>query len=173
MGLTISESGGGDFSPLAEGTHIGRCVRVIDLGLQPGSAQYPDAKHKVLFVWEVPGETINIDGEDKPSLLMKRYTSSLHKKSQLRADLESWRGRSQDVTGDEHGGTGKEDTPARPIRRQGRHDWGEHRIGKRIHGDELTHGGNTHVERVGHRRENARHHVGVGTDRKRAESQND
>lgn len=93
MGLTISESGGGDFSPLAEGTHIGRCVRVIDLGLQPGSAQYPDAKHKVLFVWEVPGETVNIDGEDKPSLLMARYTSSLHKKSRLRADLESWRGR--------------------------------------------------------------------------------
>lgn len=93
MSLTISESGGGDFTPLPEGTHIARCVRVIDLGLQPGSPQFPDPKNKVLFVWEVPDECVNIDGTDRPGLLMARYTSSLHKKSKLRADLESWRGR--------------------------------------------------------------------------------
>jgi len=89
MSLTASESGGGDFTPVAEGTHIARCVRIIDLGLQPGSPQYPDAKQKVLFVWEVPAEKEH----DQPGLLMKRYTLSLHKKAGLRADLESWRGR--------------------------------------------------------------------------------
>jgi len=89
MSLTASESGGGDFTPVAEGTHIARCVRIIDLGLQPGSPQYPDAKQKVLIVWEIPGEKES----DAPGLLMKRYTLSLHKKAGLRADLESWRGR--------------------------------------------------------------------------------
>lgn len=93
MGLTLSENGGGDFTPVAEGTHIARCVRVIDLGLQPGSQQFPDAKMKVLFVWELPTEMTEIDGELRPSLLMSRYTASLHKKSGLRGDLESWRGR--------------------------------------------------------------------------------
>lgn len=93
MGLTLSESSGGDFTPVAEGTHIGRCVRVIDLGLQPGSQQFPDPKMKVLFVWELPTEMQEIDGEQRPALLMSRYTASLHKKSGLRADLESWRGR--------------------------------------------------------------------------------
>jgi hypothetical protein len=89
MGLTASDSGGGDYTQVAEGTHIARCVRIIDLGLQPGSPQFPDAKNKVLFVWEVPAEK----EADAPGLLMKRYTLSLHKKAVLRADLESWRGR--------------------------------------------------------------------------------
>lgn len=89
MSLTASESGGGDFTPVAEGTHIARCVRIIDLGVQPGSLQYPESKQKVLFVWEVPGE----QETDAPGQLMKRYTMSLHKKAGLRADLESWRGR--------------------------------------------------------------------------------
>ncbi len=93
MSLTVSDKGGGDFVLVPEGTHIARCVRVIDLGLQPGSTEFPEAKNKVLIAWEVPGETITIDDEERPALLMSRYTASLHKKAKLRADLESWRGR--------------------------------------------------------------------------------
>lgn len=102
MSLTVSDSGGGDFVLVPEGTYIARCVRVIDLGLQPGSPQYPDPKHKVLFAWEIPGETIEINGEEKPAMVMSRYTASLHAKSKLRADLESWRGRA--FTADEQKG---------------------------------------------------------------------
>ena len=93
MALTVSDSGGGDFAPCPEGTHIARCVRVIDLGMQPGSVQFPEPRHRVQFVWEVPGELVVIDSEERPTLLMARYSASLHKKSQLRAMLESWRGR--------------------------------------------------------------------------------
>lgn len=94
MSLTASDSGGGDFTPPPEGTHIARCVRLIDLGMQPGSPEFPEAKRKVLMGWEIPDEPITIDGEERPALVMSRYTMSLHKKAKLRADLESWRGRS-------------------------------------------------------------------------------
>lgn len=94
MGLTLTDNGGaGDYSPVPEGTHIARCVRVIDLGMQPGSQQYPEPRAKVLLAWEIPDEPIKIDGEERPALIMARFTASLHKKSQLRSLLESWRGR--------------------------------------------------------------------------------
>lgn len=94
MGLTLTDSGGGgDFTPVPEGTHIARCVRVIDLGMQPGSQQYPEPRAKVLLAWEIPDEMITIDGEERPALIQARFTASLHKKSQLRSLLESWRGR--------------------------------------------------------------------------------
>jgi len=94
MSLTASDSGGGDFALPPEGTHIGRCVRVVDLGVQPGSAEFPEPKRKVQFVWEIADEMVTIGGEERPTLVTARYTVSLHKKSKLRADLESWRGRS-------------------------------------------------------------------------------
>lgn len=94
MGLMISDNGGaGDYQPVPEGTHIARCVRVIDLGMQPGSAKYPEPRHKVLLAWEIPDEPVKIDGEEKPGIIMARFTASLHKKSQLRSLLEAWRGR--------------------------------------------------------------------------------
>lgn len=93
MSLTVSDSGSGEFVLVPEGTHVARCVRLIDLGVQPGSVEFPDPKHKVLVAWEIPDELIKFDDEERPALLMQRYTASLHKKSKLRADLESWRGR--------------------------------------------------------------------------------
>jgi hypothetical protein len=47
----------------------------------------------VLLAWEIPYEPIKIDGEERPALIQARFTASLHKKSQLRSLLESWRGR--------------------------------------------------------------------------------
>lgn len=88
-----ANGGGGDFTPAPEGTHAARCVRVIDLGTQPGSAQYPAEKHKVLLGWELPEELREYEGEQSPFLVMKRYTMSLHEKAGLRHDLESWRGK--------------------------------------------------------------------------------
>lgn len=94
MSLTLSDNGGGgDYQPVPEGTHVARCVRVIDLGMQPGSAQYPDPRPKVLLAWEIPDEPVKVDGEERPGLIMARFSASLHKKSQLRSLLESWRGR--------------------------------------------------------------------------------
>lgn len=94
MGLTATDNGGGgSFTPAPEGTHAARCIRVIDLGTQPGSQQYPAPKHKVLFVWELPNELEEYNGEQMPRLVSKRYTLSLNEKASLRHDLQSWRGR--------------------------------------------------------------------------------
>ncbi len=103
MGLMATEGGsGGDFTPAPEGTHIGRCVKVIDLGTQPGSQMYPDPKHKVMVAWELPSELHEYNGEQLPFLVTTRYTMSLHEKASLRKVLESWRGRA--FTADELAG---------------------------------------------------------------------
>ena len=94
MALVATDSGGGDFTPAPEGTHVARCIRVIDLGTQPGSQQYPTPKHRVLFVWELPHEMAkDNEGNAAPMLVHKRYTLSLHEKAGMRHDLQSWRGR--------------------------------------------------------------------------------
>ena len=103
MSTTASNAGGGgDFEPVPEGTHKARCFQVIDLGTQPGSKMYPDHKHKVRIVWELPDEKIEIEGEQKPMTIGNEYTMSLHEKANLRRDLESWRGKV--FTDDELGG---------------------------------------------------------------------
>lgn len=44
-------------------------------------------------MFEVPGETINIDGKPTPMTIQREYSLSLSEKSNLRKDLQSWRGR--------------------------------------------------------------------------------
>lgn len=84
-------SGGSDFKPMPSGSHVGRCISVISLGTQD-SPLYP-ASFKVMLIWEVPGETIEINGKPAPMTISREYTLSLSEKANLRHDLESWRGR--------------------------------------------------------------------------------
>lgn len=93
MATIAKDNGGGDFVPAPEGTHIARCVRVIDLGTQAGSAQYPAPKHQVHVAWELCEEMSEYEGEKRPMIVSRNYTLSLHKKAGLRHDLETWRGK--------------------------------------------------------------------------------
>lgn len=94
MGLTLSDSGGGgDFEIVPEGTHIARCVRIVDLGMQPGGKDFPEPKKTVMFTFEIPAEMRLINGEERPALISRRFTASLHEKATLRKFLETWRGR--------------------------------------------------------------------------------
>lgn len=87
-------SSGGDFKPLPEGTYIATCIRLIDLGTQVSTYKGVDKlQRKVLVVWEVPEHLVEFDGEERPALIMQRYTASLSDKAILRAHLEAWRGR--------------------------------------------------------------------------------
>ena len=92
MSLTVNGESGPSIAPVEEGTHLGVCSMLIDLGLQY-SEMYKKSSRKVLIGWELPDETIEIDGEMKPRVLSKRYTANLSEKSNLRKDLASWRGR--------------------------------------------------------------------------------
>lgn len=80
----------GNFSPCPAGTHLALCYRVIDLGTQETTYQgETKTAHKVMLSWELPEER---NEEGKPFVISKRYTWSTHEKSNLRKDLEGWRG---------------------------------------------------------------------------------
>lgn len=96
MGIVASDRGGTDFKPVPAGTHIGICVLVADLGIQGGGKFKPS--QKVYLRWELPNEVTewtDRDGNKKsgPMIIGREYTLSLSEKANLRADLESWRGR--------------------------------------------------------------------------------
>lgn len=76
---------------VSAGTHIAACYRIVDIGTQPDTG-YGERKKIVIF-WELPGETVTVDGQQKPMGVSKIYTRSLHKKASLRQDLAAWRGR--------------------------------------------------------------------------------
>lgn len=94
MGRYSSDSGGGSFTPAPVGTHVARCVKLIDLGTQHGEYKgEPTRRNQVLVTWELPQEIIEIDGKSVPQTTSKFYTNSLGEKANLRRDLEGWRGR--------------------------------------------------------------------------------
>lgn len=89
--LTVSSSGGGDYKQLPAGTHLARCVRIIDLGTQTSTYKgETKTRRQLMFTWEIPGELMD-DG--RPFTASKFYTASLSEKANLRKDLESWRGK--------------------------------------------------------------------------------
>lgn len=75
--------------PVEPGVYMAICVGVIDLGEQY-SEKFKSYTNKVKFVWELAGETVEIDGEVKPRQLSKEFTVSTSKKAGLRAFLSSW-----------------------------------------------------------------------------------
>ncbi|WP_349814402.1 phage replication initiation protein, NGO0469 family, partial [Neisseria gonorrhoeae] len=52
-------------------------------------------QHKILVQWEIDpeGDPEMLMPDGRPYLISRRYTASLHSKSQLATDLKSWRGR--------------------------------------------------------------------------------
>lgn len=78
--------------PVEPGVYMAVCVGVIDLGEQY-SEKFKNYSNKIKFVWELAGETVNVDGEDKPRQLSKEFTISTSKKGHLRAFLTSWNGK--------------------------------------------------------------------------------
>jgi hypothetical protein len=89
--VATTNDGGMAYPQVSSGVHKARCIRVIDLGTQrqeySGEVSW---KRQVMLIWEVP-EQDNMNGE--PLTISKFYTLSLHEKSNLGADLSSWRGR--------------------------------------------------------------------------------
>lgn len=93
MGRYASDTGG-SFTPAPVGTHVARCIKLIDLGTQHGEYMgEPTRRNQVLVTWELPEESITVDGKDVPQTTSKFYTNSLGEKANLRRDLEGWRGR--------------------------------------------------------------------------------
>lgn len=93
MSLIAKQENESSFSPIPEGVHTAVCYGLIDLGVQY-SEKFDKKAQKVLIMWELPDETYKAeDGEEKPRMLSREYTMSLHEKSGLRKDLQAWRGK--------------------------------------------------------------------------------
>lgn len=100
MSFMVKDTGGGgDFTPIPEGTHAAICNMVVDMGMQEttylGAAS---VKHQCYIRWELPHERMqwkDPDGVDRegPMVIGKTYTVSLNEKANLRKDLEAWRGK--------------------------------------------------------------------------------
>jgi hypothetical protein len=85
MPLIVKESEN-HFEPAPPGLHRAVCVDAVDLGLQESPF---GTKHKIKLVWQT--EARNRDGERFQ--VRQVYTASLAEGSNLRRDLEAWRGR--------------------------------------------------------------------------------
>lgn len=94
MGLIAKNKQGGSFTPCPAGTHIARCVSIIDIGMQHSEYQgKPTSREQIIIGWEVPEERVHTEDGDKPAFASAFYTNSLNEKANLRGVLESWRGR--------------------------------------------------------------------------------
>lgn len=80
------------FEPLEPGSYAAVCYGIIDYGDQY-SERWDKWQSKIRIMWEIPGEKITIDGEERSRVVSKEYTNSLSDKANLRSDLQSWRGR--------------------------------------------------------------------------------
>ena len=97
MSLKAKRKPANNIPPLDGGTYMSVCVGVIDLGEQyrkldkQKQGKYAE---ECMFIFEIPSERVQVDGEDKPRWLSsKRYTVSLHERSALYQMLTSWRGK--------------------------------------------------------------------------------
>lgn len=98
MALMAKDTGGGDFTPVPQGTHTAICNMVVDLGLQNSTYQgQARVRHECFIRWELPNERIEYERDGQkingPMSIGKTYTLSLGEKANLRKDLEAWRGR--------------------------------------------------------------------------------
>jgi hypothetical protein len=94
MKLDTNNTGGGaaiDFKPIPAGVYEARVVKIAELGSQKAKAPYdktPEGKpkgpsNKVSVTFEIPDQTIEIDGKKVPRLAFKMMTASMHEKAHL------------------------------------------------------------------------------------------
>ena len=88
MPIIVKDSGG-NFTPAPEGQWVVICCDVADLGeVETKWGKKPTVR----IYWQIDTKDAKMD-DGRPFLCAKQYTASLHEKSQLRKDLEAWRGR--------------------------------------------------------------------------------
>ena len=86
------------FKPVPNGMHLARCYRIVDCGTQESNFKGEISfKRKVMLQFEVHGEDDDgnplITDKGEPMSISKNYNLTLHEKSTLFKDLQSWRGR--------------------------------------------------------------------------------
>lgn len=87
----IVKDSGTTFEQAPTGTHLARCVGLIDIGTHTSEWKgQPIRRRQVIIKWELPLE-LREDGQ--PFVTSEFYTMSLSEKANLRHALVNWRGR--------------------------------------------------------------------------------
>ncbi len=93
MSMIAKDSGNISIEKLENGVYTAISSMIIDLGLQV-SEKFDKTQRKMMILWNVLGEEVEINGEKQPRVMSKEYSFSLGEKSNLRKDLQAWRGKS-------------------------------------------------------------------------------
>lgn len=75
--------------PMEGGVYMAVCVTVADLGDQY-SEKFKNTQRKVVFSFDIPSETVEMDGETRMRQLSKRCTFSVSKRGTLNKMLNAW-----------------------------------------------------------------------------------
>lgn len=92
MSLKIKKKTVSDIPAMEDGTYPAVCVGIVDLGEQ-FNPTFKNFSEKILIIFEIPSEPLEIDGEKKPRWLSKEFTASMADKGNLKKFLISWRGK--------------------------------------------------------------------------------
>jgi hypothetical protein len=94
--ILASSTGGSNYEPIAAGTYVARCYSMIHLGTIKESYMGEEKfVNKVRLTFELPTEmkVFKEENGEQPQVISKEFTLSLGDKSNLRAFLNSWRGK--------------------------------------------------------------------------------
>ena len=78
-------------TPAPEGTHCARCVSMIDLGTQKNTFDPSKPDRRMVRISFELADELREDG--KPFMVGQKFALSMHEKSSLRKQLQSWRGK--------------------------------------------------------------------------------
>lgn len=89
MPIIVRKKVGQNREQAPEGLHQAVCCDVHEPFMEKNKFRDGAAQEKTRIVWQID----QLGENGKPIEIAKKYTMSLHEKSNLRKDLESWRGK--------------------------------------------------------------------------------
>lgn len=92
MSMIAKSEGNSNIKRLEDGVYTAISSMLIDMGIQK-SEKYGKSSRKFIIVWNIENEFVEVNGEKLPRVMSKEYTMSLGEKSNLRKDLQAWRGK--------------------------------------------------------------------------------
>lgn len=94
--IIATSAGGSNYEPIPAGTYVARCYSMIHMGTVKESYMGEEKfVNKVRLTFELPTElkVFKEENGEQPQVISKEFTLSLGDKSNLRAFLNSWRGK--------------------------------------------------------------------------------
>lgn len=92
MSMIVKSEGNSNIKRLEDGVYTAVSSMIIDLGKQV-SEKYNNSYRRCIIVWTILNEFVEVNGEILPRVISKEYTMSLGEKSNLKKDLQAWRGK--------------------------------------------------------------------------------